>query len=162
MLSNYGSVKKYDHQLMGYNSRLDEIQASILRVKLRYLKAWNDERSKVASHYFDKLSFLDNIRLPSIEPYATPVWHLFVILSDKRKLLAEALDSASIGYSYHYPVPPHLSPAYSHLNYLNGDFPITENVTTSCISLPIYPYINLDTLSSALEIFKSLWSHHDS
>jgi dTDP-4-amino-4,6-dideoxygalactose transaminase len=138
MLRDHGRLDKYLHELPGYNSRLDTIQAAILRVKLAHLDAWNAARRKIAGWYFERLAGLAALQLPHVPDGVEPVWHLFVINHDKREQLRERMAVAGIGVGIHYPVPLHLQPAYKHLGYAEGRFPIAERLSATCLSLPIY------------------------
>lgn len=154
VLRNYGSRKKYENEMQGFNSRLDPLQAAFLRVKLHYLDAWNDHRSTVAQHYTNRLAKIPGLKLPQIPVWAEPSWHLFVILHVQRDMIAKKLSSAGIGTLVHYPVPPHLSGAYKGNGWKKGDFPITEQIADSILSLPLSPYIDLasiDRVAEALE-----------
>jgi dTDP-4-amino-4,6-dideoxygalactose transaminase len=116
-LRNYGSKKRYYNETIGFNSRLDELQAAFLRVKLRYLDEWNQRRAKIAAVYLDGLKAESGkqkaeIVLPFVPEWASPVWHLFVIRHPQREELQHALTEAGVGTLIHYPVPPHLSGAY--------------------------------------------------
>ncbi len=138
-IRNYGSQKKYYNEVKGINSRLDEMQAAFLQVKLKYLDEWNKERQQIAQWYFETLNDEKNIILPYIHPDATSNFHLFVIRTKKRNELQEYLHKNNIGTLIHYPVPPHLQEAYKDLNYKKGDFPIAEEIADTCLSLPMYP-----------------------
>ena len=134
---NYGSEKRYHNQIIGSNSRLDEIQAGLLRVKLKHLDELNEERCIIANRY---LSEIKNpiITLPKIRPNADSTWHQFVIHTNKRDELQEYLKEKDIGTLIHYPIPPHLSEAYSYLGKKEGDYPITEKNAKEVLSLPMY------------------------
>ena len=145
ILRNYGSEKKYHNIRIGYNSRLDELQAAILTSKLNHLTKWNTERQRVANIYNHLLSPLEKegfIVLPQLADHCTHVYHLYVIqtkgVSDREKL-QEHLKAHGIGTLIHYPIPPHLQQAYAHMGYRAGHFPIAEQLANSCLSLPIYP-----------------------
>ena|SRR5882672_2362230 len=137
-LRNYGSTTKNRHEVKGLNSRLDEIQAALLRVKLRHLERRNEERRTIAAAYLDGLSG-SSLILPEVPAWATPVWHLFVVRSPARQELMARLEAAGIGSMIHYPVPPHLQPAYADLAISPGDLPIAERIHREAFSLPIYP-----------------------
>lgn len=137
-LRNYGSLEKYYHQILGINSRLDEIQAAILSVKLRYLDKWNQERQQIANWYFEELKNVSQIILPEINPNSNHVFHLFVIRTEKRDELQLFLSSMGIETGIHYPIPVHLQEAYVHLGYEKGDFPVTELISETVLSLPMY------------------------
>lgn len=135
-LRNYGSVKKYIHEEVGFNSRLDEIQAGLLRVKLSHLNELNNERKKIADKYSSKINN-EIIRLPQTAKYCSHVWHQYVVSCDCRDKLADYLKNHGVDTMIHYPIPPHLSQAYAYLGYKNGDFPKTEEYSKTILSLPI-------------------------
>ncbi len=139
MLRNYGSDRKYYNQVQGFNNRLDEVQAAILSVKLPFLNDWNSQRKRLAALYQQYLSAYDQLSLPAVAPGAEPVWHLYVIRTEKRDALQEFLQRKGIGTMIHYPVPPHLQGAYQELQYASGSFPIAENIARTYLSLPLYP-----------------------
>jgi len=136
-LRNYGSKEHYYNKYKGFNSRLDEMQAAILRVELRHLDEFNDERKKIAKIYFDKLQN-SNLILPYIPEWANPVWHLFVVRSKKRDELQKYLDSRGVETAIHYPIPIHLQEAYEDLGCKKGDFPIAERMANEILSLPLW------------------------
>jgi dTDP-4-amino-4,6-dideoxygalactose transaminase len=140
-LRNYGSVVKYFHEIKGFNSRLDEIQAAVLRVKLRHLDDWNDRRRKVAAFYIRELGNF-NLTLPSVPDSAEPVFHLFVVRSKRRDDLQRHLKSAGINTLIHYPLPPHLQAAYSDLGLTPGSLPISERIHAEVLSLPMGPQLS--------------------
>jgi dTDP-4-amino-4,6-dideoxygalactose transaminase len=151
ILRNYGSRAKYYNEVKGHNSRLDPLQAAFLRVKLRHLEEWNLRRRTIAEHYIDKLSQIPNLGLPYVPPDVVPVWHLFVISHPERDRLQKHLKEQGIGTLIHYPVPPHLSGAYQELGYQTGDFPITEKMAHSFLSLPIGPHMSIDDADFVIE-----------
>jgi dTDP-4-amino-4,6-dideoxygalactose transaminase len=162
-LRNYGSKKKYYNDCKGFNSRLDELQAGFLRVKLRHLDEWNERRSKIADIYLSQLSTLKSqLILPFFPEWAEPVWHLFVIRHPQRDALQQKLTEAGIGTLIHYPVPPHRSGAYSDLRPPSSDIwnlPIAEQLASTVLSLPIGPHISraqakqiTDTIKEALSV----------
>ena len=140
-LRNYGSKKKYYNERIGYNSRLDELQAAFLRAKLKKLDEWNGRRSKVAEGYLSKLKGVPGLTLPFVPAWADPVWHLFVVRHAKRDAFQERLTQAGIGTLIHYPVPPHLSGAYANAGWKPGAFPLAEAMANSVLSLPIGPHL---------------------
>ena len=146
MLGNYGSQVKYHNEIKGYNSRLDELQAAILRAKLTVLDAWNARRQAIAKQYLSQLDATALV-LPHVPEWAEPVWHLFVVRSQQRDALQKRLAAAGIGTMIHYPIPPHLQFAYAELGYAQGDFPIAEAIHREVLSLPIFP--NLVAASAA-------------
>ncbi|MHB8910390.1 MAG: DegT/DnrJ/EryC1/StrS family aminotransferase [Syntrophales bacterium] len=137
VLRNYGSNIKYYNQVKGFNSRLDELQAAFLRVKLRKLDEWNERRKKIAHYYFAALTDRPDLILPYVPSWADPIWHLFVVRIGSRDLLQEHLEEHGIQTLIHYPVPPHKQLAYKEWRDLN--FPITEQIHEEILSLPISP-----------------------
>lgn len=134
---NYGSEKRYHNQVVGTNSRLDELQAGLLRVKLKHLEEFNQERCNIANRY---LAEINNplIKLPQIREGADSVWHQFVIHCERRDELKDYLEKQGIGTLIHYPIPPHLSEAYQYLGKKVGDYPIAEKYANEVLSLPMY------------------------
>jgi dTDP-4-amino-4,6-dideoxygalactose transaminase len=144
-LRNYGSKIKYHHEEAGVNSRMDELQAAFLRIKLRHLDEWNERRRRVAELYLSQLSTLNpQLASPSVPEWASPVWHLFVVRSPQRDTLQRALAEAGVGTLIHYPVPPHLSGAYAGLNLKRGAFPIAEKIASTILSLPMGPHLTTE------------------
>lgn len=140
ILRNYGQKEKYMHLEIGYNSRLDTIQAAILRIKLRYLDKWNNIRRENAILYSKMLHGTDFI-LPQEKNYAKHIYHLYVIRAKNRENLQKHLSDNGIMTGIHYPVPLHLSPSYKHLKYRKGKFPIAEIIANEILSLPMFPGI---------------------
>lgn len=140
VLRNYGSRVKYVNEVKGFNSRLDPIQAAILRVKLRYLDEWNTRRKSIAAQYLQELAET-NLILPQVPAWADPVWHLFVIRHSQRDSLSERLVNAGIGTLIHYPIPPHKQEAYADAGFQDGDFPLAERIAKEALSLPIGPQL---------------------
>jgi len=137
--SNYGSEEKDDQSMLGVNSRLDELQASVLRIKLKRLNRWNQERRKNATVYFDALKNVGDIQLPPAENELTkPVYHQFVIQTRYRDKLKKYLDGNGIETSIHYPTPIHLQKAYAYLGCMKGSLPATEQLSKTVLSLPIF------------------------
>jgi dTDP-4-amino-4,6-dideoxygalactose transaminase len=139
MLRNYGSRKKYYHDFVGYNSRLDEIQAAILRVKLKHLNKWENKRRKHAALYRKLLKSINEIVLPEEVKDLKHVYHLFVIRTKQRNALQKYLGSKGIQTGIHYPIPIDLEKAYRFLGYRKGDFPVTEKYDKEILSLPMFP-----------------------
>ena len=137
MYRNYGSEKRYYNKVVGANSRLDEIQAGLLRVKLSHLQELTDERRRLCERYLSKLKN-EKFELPIVRNGATTVWHQFVIHCKERDKLIDYLNEREIGTIIHYPIPPHLSEAYAYLGYHTGDFPITEQYAAEVLSIPLY------------------------
>jgi dTDP-4-amino-4,6-dideoxygalactose transaminase len=141
LLRNYGSSVKYQHEVAGFNSRLDELQAGFLRAKLRVLDVWNERRRRLAAHYLDALSGETRLVLPAVPPWADPVWHLFVARHPRRNAFQAELERRGIGTLVHYPTPPHLQPAYASLAIAAGRLPIAEQMAREVISLPMGPHV---------------------
>jgi len=138
ILGNYGSRTKYVNEVIGYNSRLDELQAAVLRVKLRYLDRFNEVRRLVALTYLEGLVGTDLI-LPVVSEWAEPVWHLFVVRSADRDEFQRELNALGIQSLIHYPIPPHLQLAYAKMGLKNGSFPISEKIHAEVLSMPMSP-----------------------
>jgi dTDP-4-amino-4,6-dideoxygalactose transaminase len=141
VLRNYGSRVKYFNETKGFNSRLDEMQAAILRVKLRKLDEWNERRKRVAQFYSQGLEGVADLVLPHVPDWTDPVWHLFVVRHAARDRLQQHLATAGVGTLIHYPCPPHLQAAYSELGYAAGAFPLTEQMANEVLSLPMGPHL---------------------
>jgi dTDP-4-amino-4,6-dideoxygalactose transaminase len=150
---NYGSPNKYEHVVRGVNSRLDDIQAAVLRVKLAHLDEWNERRRRVAARYLEGLG-KTGLVLPSVAPPVDPVWHLFVVRSPERDALQARLSSAGIGTLVHYPVPPHLQPAYADMSFAAGSFPITEAIHREALSLPMGPHMSDGEVDFVIETIR--------
>ncbi len=153
-LRNYGSRKKYENSLEGVNSRLDEIQAALLRVRLKYLEEINTERRAVAAQYAEGICS-PFVRTPRIRPEGSHVFHLYVIESEYRDRLQEHLALQGIGTQIHYPIPPHLSGAYRHLGYASGSFPRTEGLAARLLSLPLYSGMSEEDIQTVCEAVNS-------
>ncbi|MEK6334524.1 MAG: DegT/DnrJ/EryC1/StrS family aminotransferase [Acidobacteriota bacterium] len=152
MLANHGRLEKYTHKIEGVNSRLDGLQAAILRVKLRHLDEWNESRRRLADYYMERLTFPDLV-LPVVHESAHPVWHLFVVRTAERERLQLQLKSEGVATGVHYPVPLHVQPAYEHMAIPRGTLPVTEKVAKEVVSLPMYPELteaHIDSVCSAL------------
>ncbi|RCJ15748.1 erythromycin biosynthesis sensory transduction protein eryC1 [Nostoc sp. ATCC 43529] len=155
LLRNYGSRVKYFNEIKGFNSRLDELQAAFLRVKLTKLDEWNARRAQVANQYLEKLFCVTDLTLPFVPTWAEPVWHLFVVRHPKRSDLEKHLKDARIDTLIHYPVPPHLSDAYIEKQHL-GSFPITEQMAKDVLSLPIYPHMNDEEVMKVIKVLQGI------
>lgn len=151
VLRNYGSHKKYLNEVTGFNSRLDELQAALLRVKLHYLDKWNERRSEVAKRYLCEMAQFANITLPYTPEGLQPVWHIFAIHTARRDVLQKKLQDKDIQTLIHYPIPPHLSGAYAGYLWKKGDFPITERLSQEALSLPMGPHITDDQVSYVIQ-----------
>jgi len=155
-LRSYGSRVKYDHEMCGFNSRLDPMQAAFLRIKLWHLDDWNTRRRDIATRYQERLRDCAAVSLPIVHRAAEPVWHIYFVRSDDRDALRSHLAASGIGTLIHYPVPPHLSPAYGYLGWREGAFPITERLAKTGLSVPIGPHLadaDVDFVSECLRSF---------
>ncbi len=148
---NYGSRERYQNEVVGTNSRLDELQAGLLRVKLTHLPKLNDERCKIADRYSREIKN-DLIQLPKIRLNCDSTWHQYVIHTPKRDELKEYLEKHKIGTIIHYPIPPHLSKAYEYLGKNLGDYPIAEKYAKEVLSLPMYNGMTNDELSYVISV----------
>ena len=150
LLRSYGSEKKYHHVEVGYNARLDELQAGLLNIKLSHLDELNDERENIVKRYLEEIKN-PLLILPGVNKNCTHVWHLFVVRVEDRNKFQKYLEENGIGTVIHYPIPPHLSKAYEDLGYKKGDFPITENYAETVISLPIYNGMTKEEIDYVIE-----------
>lgn len=156
-LRNYGSKVKYYNLEKGFNSRLDELQAALLRVKLPHLDEWNARRAHIAALYLDSLRDT-GLLLPLVPQQMTPCWHLFVVRSPQRDALQAHLKAQGIGTMIHYPVPPHMQQAYRELNLPEGSFPISEAIHREALSLPIGPHLSISEADQVIDAILSLHS----
>ncbi|NNL54781.1 MAG: DegT/DnrJ/EryC1/StrS family aminotransferase [Woeseia sp.] len=147
IMRNYGSDHKYEHDVKGINSRLDELQAACLRVKLRHLDQWNSQRRNVAETYMKLLADVEGVTMLKVPRASAPVWHQFVIQSERREGLQENLHSRGIETGIHYPIPIHLSKAYADLSVNNAKLKTTEMMAGKILSLPMAPYLQDSELS---------------
>jgi len=153
VLRNYGSRVKYHNEVAGFNSRLDELQAALLRVKLTRLDEWNERRLQRATQYLRYLAWFPDLVLPYVPEWAAPVWHLFVVRHPQRDALQQALNVGGIGTMIHYPIPPHLQPAYAELNYRTEMLPIAEDMAKQVLSLPMGPHMNSFDMDTVVSVF---------
>ena len=149
VLRNYGSRVKYKNEIKGYNSRLDELQAAFLRVKLKYLDEWNTRRRKLAAIYLESLAHT-TLKLPEFPEWVEPVWHQFVVRGIKRDLLQTELAEKGIATMIHYPIPPHQSGAYIE-DYQGYSFDLTEQLSNSVLSLPIGPHLSREQQGTVID-----------
>jgi len=154
LLRNYGSRVKYVNEVKGVNSRLDELQAAFLREKLKVLDKWNQRRAVIAKCYIDALRHSDELIVPFVPEWATPAWHLFVVRHPNRERIAQLLADRGIGTLIHYPIPPHLSSAYSKESTQGKNFPTAEIIAKTALSIPIGPHLRkeqVDEIVSTLQ-----------
>jgi dTDP-4-amino-4,6-dideoxygalactose transaminase len=149
--------KKYVHQIKGFNSKLDSLQAAILRVKLNHLDQWNERRRVVATKYLKELSKITGLILPFVPEWAEPVWHIFATKHSHRNILRKYLKQNGIKTLIHYPIPPHLPRAYSKHYSAYRNLPVTEGVANSEVSLPISPHLKV---ADQEYIIKSCFQFH--
>ncbi|MFQ5868063.1 MAG: DegT/DnrJ/EryC1/StrS family aminotransferase, partial [bacterium] len=160
MFRDHGQMKKYEHLVEGYNSRLDEIQATILRVKLKKLNEWNNLRRRNVSIYNESLKDVDEVITPFEAEYARHVYHLYVIRTEKRGELREWLKSKDMGTGLHYPVPLHLQKAHEYLGYKEGDFPISEECAKQILSVPMFPELTREEIEKVVSEIKTFFARH--
>lgn len=160
LLRDCGRKSKYEHVLIGYNARLDTLQAGILRIKLKKLKEWNLKRQKAADFYTQSLKGLMGITIPYVDKNSQHVYHVYAIQLKNRDKVFNYLQKKGISCLIHYPIPLHLQLAYKHLGYRKGDFPVAESLAKKIISLPIFPHIKtkqqqfvVDRIREAMDIF---------
>ncbi len=147
-LRNYGSATKYEFAELGVNSRLDPLQAALLRAKLRVLPAWNERRAHVAERYLEGLADVPDLVLPARPAAgAAHAWHAFCVRHPRRDALRDHLEARGIQTLVHYAVPPHLTPALAHLGFGKGSFPVTESAAETVLSLPLGPHLDDDSVA---------------
>ena len=151
VLSNYGSRVKYDHEVKGVNSRLDELQAALLEVKLRHLDTWHAGRDAIAKRYLSEIKN-PKLKLPELNPEGTHAWHLFAVLAEDRNALRAYLEENGIACQIHYPVATHLHKAYRDLGYSEGDFPVAEYNAAHELSLPLYYGMTDEQISYVIDV----------
>lgn len=157
LLRNYGSSEKYHHEIVGLNSRLDEVQAAFLTVKLKYLAQWTAERQQIAKTYNDQLAGINNLIIPVTAEGASHVYHLYVIRTTRRNELQSFLKTKGVATAIHYPIPAHLQKAYDPLGYKQGDFPIAEELAATSLSLPMNPGMAIDDVQYICSTVRSFY-----
>ncbi len=158
MLRDYGRVSKYEHAMIGYNSRLDTLQAAILRIKLKKLNVWNKMRKTAAGFYNECFSDERAVITPYVSAFAEHIYHVYSIRVKKRDALFQELKKKGVGVLIHYPIPVHLQEAYKGLGYKKGDFPVSERIALEIMSLPMYPHIKesqIRYVANTIKIFLS-------
>lgn len=153
MLRFHGCKIKYYHDEIGYNSRLDELQAAILRVKLRYLNVWNEGRREKAKMY-DQLLANAAVQIPGRDPQALPIYHLYVLRTEDRSAIMERLKAGGVANAIYYPVPLHLQKAFRDLGYKVGDFPVAEKACEQALAIPCYPELSFEHQQEIAAIVK--------
>lgn len=159
LLRNYGSRVKYQHMVLGVNSRLDELQAAFLRVRLCQLDSWNSRRTHCAAVYRNSLESLAELRLPHVPDGIEPVWHLFVIRHPRREELQRYLNAHGIGSLIHYPTPPHRSPAYRHGQWRGARPLVAERLAEEVLSLPMGPHLSAEDLAQVCDALHLFTQH---
>lgn len=157
-LRNYGSQVKYYNEVKGYNSRLDELQAAFLDLKLEKLAAENNQRVEIANAYLQQLTHLGDIILPQLAQDCTSNYHLFVIRTNRRNDLQKFLQEKGVGTVIHYPIPPHKQEAYADLNFKPTDFPLASLIADTCLSLPIYPGMKNKQIDYICDTIKTFYA----
>lgn len=147
MIRDHGQEKKYYHLIEGFNGRLDAIQATVLRIKLKHLQTWTQSRQRNARYYDELLSGIPGITIPTEAEFAKSVYHLYVIHVDRRDALQQHLNQKGIATGLHYPLPLHLQDAYKHLGHSQGDFPVTESSAARLLSLPMFPELTREQIN---------------
>lgn len=154
LLRNYGSRVKYEHEIQGFNSRLDAMQAAVLRVKLARLPQWNERRRALAARYLQRLAG-SGVGLPAVPAWAEPVWHLFVVRHPRRDGLRERLARAGVETLIHYPIPPHRQRAYAGEPCAARQLPVADRLASEVLSLPIGPHVRAECLELVVERLKA-------
>ncbi len=158
MIRSHGSKKRYYHEVIGTNSRLDEIQAAVLRVKLKYLDSFNEKRVKIAKYYTERIKSLGlPVKTPHIPNDGSHIFHQYVIRTEKRDEISRFLDKHGIGNAIYYPVPLHFQKALLYLGYRPGDFPVAEKVSKEVIALPIFPELKREELDYVIEVLEKFY-----
>jgi len=155
MLRDWGAEKKYHHVLKGYNYRMEGIQGAVLRVKLKYLEGWTEQRRAAAANYA-KFFAGSNVRIPEAMPHNRHVFHVYAIRTAHRTEWMDALNKQGIASGIHYPIPVHLLPAYADLGYKSGDFPHSEQAANETMSLPMYPELTAQQCQTVATAVKAL------
>ncbi len=158
-IRNYGSPKKYHHPIMGFNSRLDTVQAAILNVKLKHLNTMNELRYKAATKYDEVLQRLGDLVLPKIPPKGEHIFHLYVLRTKHRDALLKYLNDKGVGAGIHYPTPIHLHGAFKYLGYKVGDYPVAENLANEIVSLPIFPELSDEQIQYVGKTIKEFFNN---
>ena len=154
-LRHHGQIVKNEHTELGYNYRLQAIQAAVLGVKLTYLDGWNEKRRALAERYHEGLKNT-GYWMAAENKDCKPVYHLFALGCKDQQVVGKALADADIGWGRHYPVPIHLQPAFLHLSYSRGDFPVSEKLMSTSITLPMFPELELDKVDRVCEVLRTI------
>jgi dTDP-4-amino-4,6-dideoxygalactose transaminase len=155
MIRDHGSPRKYEHEILGFNSRLDALQAVVLSAKLRHLDKWNEARRTAAARYDEMLAEIPGVTLPRTRAGNEHVWHLYVVRVPNRDRVLGELQAVGAGAGIHYPVPVHLTGAYSRLGYARGAFPVAERVSREILSLPLFAEITLEQQERVVSVLRA-------
>jgi dTDP-4-amino-4,6-dideoxygalactose transaminase len=155
MLRDYGRISKYEHAIIGYNSRLDTLQAAILRIKLKRLNAWNNMRKKSAYFYNRLLRNVDNIVVPYVSSQVKHVYHAYAIRAKNRDEIFKELKKNNVGVMVYYPMPLHMQKAYKYLGYHRNDFPVAQRLAKEIISLPMFPHLKESQIKYIVMLIKN-------
>ena len=158
MYRNYGQRVKYHHEVKGYNHRMDEIQAAILKVKLNYLNSWNEQRQKHAEQYRSAIAHIPQVHVNPPMEYSDHVYHLFIVEVENRDAVQQYLKEQGITTLIHYPIPIHLQKAYESLGYKEGDFPVSEYLAKRILTLPMYAELKSEQIEYVCESLKSFYN----
>ena len=153
----HGASKKYHYDFIGYNSRLDSIQAAILQVKIKYINESIQKRDHIAKLYIERLQDCEFIKIPKIKGNQKPVYYVFNVLAERRNELSEYLKVSGVGTSIYYPIPLHLQKCFAYLGYKKGDFPVSERICDNILALPIYPEITEEEIEFVCETIKKFY-----
>lgn len=159
-LREHGQVKKYYHDIEGFNGRCDAIQAAALRVKLRHLPGWNEARRRNAGRYLELLADTPGVVLPTVSPHCVPVWHIFLVQVENRDAVAAYLNERGVATGLHYPLPLHQQKAYEHLHIPEGSLPVTEAVAKRLLSLPMFPELTEEQQQHVAATLKEAVQRH--
>lgn len=157
LLRNYGSNVKYHNDVIGYNNRLDELQAAFLSIKLKKLMQWTRQRQEIACWYNEMLQNVGDVTVPFVNFGSTHVYHLYVLKTDQRDNLQQYLRSKDIGTLIHYPIPPHLQKAYADFGFKKGDFPVSEKLSDTILSIPLWPGMTYDNVLYVCDSIRSFF-----
>lgn len=152
MLKNHGCQERYHHEVLGFNMRMEGLQAAVLSVKLPHLARWNGRRREIAQAYIQTAN--PRLKFQQAEPHAESVYHLAVVIPDNKDAFLAHLDAEGVGYAFHYPIPCHLQKAYANLGHQVGDFPHAEYLAANCVSLPMFPEMTDEEVARVVEVLK--------
>jgi dTDP-4-amino-4,6-dideoxygalactose transaminase len=152
ILRDWGQERKYHHEVLGFNARLEGVQGAVLRVKLPHLRDWTERRRSVAARYQLGLAELPHVKIPTVYEDRRHVFHLYVVLVEDRDHFMSYLGEHGVGCAIHYPFAIHLLPGYRHLGYREGEFPVSERVAAQCVSLPMYPEMTDEMVERVIEV----------